>query len=101
MSLISPIKSAIYAHGSEYYEASDIWDQSVTGGGSVPAWSGDYEYAGFLNIAGGWIIQRHQISTGQYRYVQGANTFPVNFALAIAGSLTGWDYYNTLFVTNP
>ena len=37
MSLISPLKSMSFAHGSEWYELSDQYDASVSG------WSGNYE----------------------------------------------------------
>lgn len=92
MALVSPIKSAIYAHGSEMYEISDEYDASVT------AFAGDVEYFGYLNIAGGWIIQEHIISTGTYRYKQGAADYATNWSNK--GALV-YDYYNTLFVTNP
>ncbi len=98
---MQPLRSALFANGGELYEISDQWEASVTGGGAVPAFSGDYEYFGYLNILGKWIIQRHQISTGQYRYVNGPNSFSTNFALAIAGSLTGYDYYNKMLNTVP
>jgi len=92
MSLISPLRSQIFAYGSEFYEASDIWDQSVTG------WSGDYEYAGFMNILGAWIIQQHRISTGTYRYAQGSTlaSYQTAFTACVAGSPGSFGYYNTL-----
>ena len=95
MSLISPLKSMSFSHGSEWYELSDQYDSSVSG------WSGNYEYYGYMNILGGWVIQQHTITTGQWRYLQGANSYSTNFALAIAGSLAGWGLYSTLYVTNP
>lgn len=92
MALLNPLKSTQFSHGSELYEISDSFDQSVAG------FSGDYEYWGYLNLVRGWIIQRHQISTGSYRYVQGAADY-----LAAWNSLGGlnYDYYYTLYVTNP
>lgn len=92
MALLSPIKSAIYAHGSEIYEISDQYDASVSG------FTGDVEYYGFLNLVGGWIIQAHTISTGTYRYVQGSSDYTTNWTAK--GALV-YGYYNTLFVTNP
>lgn len=94
MSVLSPLKSTLYANGSEYYEVSDEYDASVSG------FTGDFEYFGYLNITGKWIIQRHQISTGAYRYKNGANGYAAAFTSAIAGGLT-YDYYNTLFNTVP
>ncbi len=95
MALMSPLKSTSFAHGSEWYEISDEFDATVSG------FAGDYEYFGYLNIVGGWIIQRHQISTGAYRYIQGPDSYVANWTLAIAGSISTYDYYNTLRVTNP
>jgi len=90
MALLAPLKSSLFAVGSEFYEISDEYDSSVTG------FSGDYEYFGYLNNVGKWIIQRHQITTGQYRYVNGSSDFSTSFAQAVAGTLTGWGYYNAL-----
>lgn len=92
---MQPLRSAQYAVGSEFYEISDEYDASVSG------FTGDYEYFGYLSITGKWIIQRHQISTGQYRYVNGPNSYAANFTLAILGSLTGYDYYSTMLNTVP
>lgn len=92
MSLVSPLKSSSFSHGSEWYEASDEYDNGVTG------FSGDFEYFGYLNIAGGWIIQQHQISTGAWRYQQGKDSYVA--AWNGKGALS-YGYYNTLVVTNP
>lgn len=92
MALMASLKSTSFAHGSELYEISDEYDASVTG------FTGDYEYFGYLNIAGGWIVQQHQISTGAYRYAQGASSYTT--AWSGKGSLT-YGYYNALVVTNP
>lgn len=93
MSLISPLKSSSFAHGSEWYELSDQYDASVT------AFAGDFEYYGYMNIVGGWIIQQHQISLGTWRYFQGRSDYATNWTNR--ASLTPYGYYNTLFVTNP
>lgn len=92
MALMAPLKSTSFSHGSEWYEISDEYDASVTG------FSGDFEYFGYLNIVGGWIIQRHQISTGAYRYIQGASSYTAAWS---GKSGLQYDYYNTLIVTNP
>jgi hypothetical protein len=55
------------------YEPSDIYDQSITG------FSGDYQYYGYLNTLGGWIIQRQQLSTGQFRYCAGTSLYSTNW----------------------
>jgi len=106
MSLVSPLRSTIYGKGSEYYEVHDEWDSSVTGGtdaysNSIPAFSGGYEYFGYVNISGKWIIQRHQISTGQYLYVNGPSSYRTSWLLAIAASLTGWTTLDNIFNTVP
>lgn len=92
---MQPLRSAQYSVGSEFYEVSDEYDSSVSG------FSGDFEYFGYVSISGKWIIQRHQISTGQYRYLNGPNSYSTNYALAIAGSLVGYDYYYKMFNTVP
>jgi len=66
---MQPLRSQVFAYGSEWYEISDEYDDSVTG------FSGDYEYFGYLNYTGKWIIQRHQISTGTYRYANGSSGY--------------------------
>lgn len=92
MSVLSPLRSQIFAHGSEFYEISDEYDASITG------FSGDYEYFGYLNTLGKWIIQQHQITTGAYRYVNGTSSYST--AWGIKGSLS-YGYYNTLSNTSP
>lgn len=92
MALLAPLKSSQFSHGSEYYEISDEYDASVSG------FTGDIEYFGYLNLNGGWIIQFHRISTGQYRYAQGKTAYPA--AWTGKGALT-YDLYSTLFLTNP
>ena len=94
MSLVSPLKSTLFAYGSEWYEISDEYDSSVSG------FSGDYEYFGYITSIGKWIIQRHQISTGAYRYINGSTNYSTNWTLAIAGSLS-YDYYNKMSNTYP
>jgi hypothetical protein len=74
MSLISPFKSAQFSHGSEFYEISDQYQQGDAG------FSGDYEYAGFTNNVGKWVIQQHQISTGAWRYCNGGGSYPSAWA---------------------
>lgn len=92
---MQPLRSVQFAYGSEFYEVSDEYDASVSG------FSGDYEYYGYVNNNGKWIIQRHQISTGQYRYLNGQNSYATNYAAAIMGGLTGYDYYYKMFNTTP
>jgi len=87
---LQPLKSLGFAYGSEWYEVSDEYDSSVTG------FSGTVEYYGYLNSLGHWIIQQHNIATGAYRYTSGTSSYPSAFALAIAGDLTGFGYYNAL-----
>lgn len=94
MSLVSPLRSSQFSYGGEFYEISDEYDASVS------AFAGDYEYFGYLNPIGKWIIQRHQITTGAYRYKAGSSSYSTNWTLAIAGSLT-YDYWNTLTNTVP
>ncbi len=92
MAVLSPTKSPQFAYGSEFYEISDEYDASVTG------FVGDFEYFGYMNPIGKWIIQRHQITTGTYRYVSGSSDYIT--AWTNKGSL-GYGYYNTLFNTAP
>ena len=92
---LQPLKSMQFANGSEWYEVSDEYDASVSG------FSGDYEYFGYLNTSGKWIIQQHQISTGAYRYAHGTSLYATAWALAITASLTGFGYYNALSNTTP
>lgn len=106
MSLVSPLRSTIFAKGSEFYELHDEWDSSVTGGtdaqgNAIAAWSGDFEYFGYVNISGKWIIQRHQISTGQYLYLNGPDTYRASWLLAIAASLSGWTTLDQIKNTVP
>lgn len=79
----------MFAYGSEYYEISDEYDQSVTG------FTGNFEYYGYLNTVGAWIIQQHNITAGTWRYAQGSSGYSTAFTAAVAGGLT-WAYYNTL-----
>ena len=92
MSVLSPLRSTFFAHGSEFYEISDEYDASVTG------FAGDYEYFGYLNTLGKWIIQRHQITTGAYRYINGSSDYVT--AWTNKASLS-YDYYTTLSNTTP
>lgn len=85
---MQPLRSTILATGSEFYEISDEYDQGT------PGFSGDYEYYGLLNIVGKWIIQRRQISTGAYRYVNGASDYST--AWANKEILTGYDFYHKM-----
>ena len=86
MSLLSPLKSAIYAHGSEWYEVSD------------EDLASDPSYVGYLNIVGGWIIQKRNAAAGTYRYAQGRDNYAANWTGR--ASLT-YAYYSTLSTTNP
>ena len=92
---MQPLRSSQFSVGSEFYEISDSYDQSLSG------FSGDFEYDGYLNMSGKWIIQRHQISTGAYRYINGSTAYAANWALAIAGSLSSYDYYHKMLNTVP
>ena len=92
---LQPLKSQIFSFGSEWYEVSDEYDASVSG------FSGDYEYFGYLNSSGKWIIQRHQITTGAYRYTNGSSSYATAWALAIAGNLMGFTTYDKLSNTVP
>ena len=87
---LQPLKSQIFSFGSEWYEVSDEYDASVTG------FTGNVEYYGYLNSSGKWIIQQHNISTGAYRYTMGTSSYATAWALAIAGNLSGFVYYNAL-----
>jgi hypothetical protein len=95
MSFLSPLKSTQFAYGSEFYELADEYDSGVSG------WSGDFEYYGYVNNIGKWIIQRHQISTGAWRFLNGANTYSTYWTNAISGSLTGYDYLYKMSNTTP
>lgn len=92
MALATPLKSQLYSHGSELYEISDMYDQSVSG------FAGDYVYYGYLNLDGGWIIQRGRITTGEWRYFQGKSDYATNWTGRV-GLL--YDYYDALYLTNP
>jgi hypothetical protein len=83
---MQPLKSAIYAHGSEWYEISD---EDI---------ASDPSYFGYINIVGGWIIQTRTASTGAYRYAQGSKNYVANWTGRAA--LT-YDYYYSLSLTNP
>lgn len=95
MALFIPLKSSQFANGSEFYEISDEYDASVTG------FTGNFEYYGYLNSSGKWIIQQHTITTGAYRYKSGTTGYTAAFAAAIGGLSTGYDYVNTLKNTTP
>lgn len=87
MSLLGPLKSAIYAHGNENYEIAN----EDTGS--------DPQYYGYLNLEGGWIIQKRTASTGIYLYAQGASDYAT--AWTNRAILASYDTYDKLFVTNP
>jgi hypothetical protein len=89
MSMVSPLRSRSFAYGSEWYEISDEYDQSVTG------FTGNIEYYGYMNSTGAWIIQQHIITAGTWRYAQGSSGYATAFTAAVAGGLS-WAYYNTL-----
>ena len=76
------------------YEISDQWTQGETG------FAGDYEYYGYLTTTGAYILQQHQISTGQWRYVSGqagyAAFIPFSTSLTALGALS-WGTYASLF----
>ena len=92
---LQPLKSMGFAHGSEWYEVSDEYDASVSG------FSGTVEYYGYLNSSGKWIIQQHNIATGAYRYTSGTSSYATAWALAIAGTLTGFNTYDKLSGVTP
>ena len=58
---MQPVRSTMFAHGSEFYEASD----EDTGG--------DVQYFGYLNTSGKWIIQKidRTTSVASIRYANG------------------------------
>jgi hypothetical protein len=89
---MQPLRSTILARGSEFYEVSDEYDASVSG------FAGDYEYFGYMNVLGHWIIQSHQITTGQYRYVNGTTDYST--AWTNKGSLS-YGYFNAMVGTTP
>ncbi len=84
-----------YAHHkrgdhSIIYEISESYDQGLSG------FAGDYEYWLYLNNTGGFVIQRHEISTGKYRYIIGESDASTTWA--IRASITTWLTYDKLFV---
>lgn len=95
MALFIPLKSSQFANGSEFYEICDEYDSSVTG------FLGDFEYFGYMNSNGKWIIQQHQITTGTYRYKNGTTGYAAAFLAATTGLSSGYDYINTLKNTTP
>ncbi len=79
------------------YEISDQYTQDMSGFGA-----GDYEYFGYLTTTGAYILQRHQISTGQFRYVAGTSRIAYGTYLPFASNLTplgnlSWGTYETIF----
>ena len=92
MSLVSPLRSQVFAYGSEWYEISDEYDSSVSG------FSGIYNYYGYLNTTGAWVIQQQNTTTGAYRYAQGQTlaSYQTAFAACVAGSPGAFGYYNSL-----
>jgi hypothetical protein len=90
---MQPLKSQLFARGGEIYEISDEYNASVSG------FSGDYEYYGYLNVSGKWIIQQHQITTGAWRYVNGSASYST--AWTNKAILSGYDYYSAMFNTIP
>jgi hypothetical protein len=95
MALMAPLKSMGFAYGSEWYEVSDEYDNSVTG------FSGNYYYYGYLNQTGKWIIQVYNPTAGTYRYANGASNYSAAWAAAIAGTLANIGFYNALSGTCP
>lgn len=95
MSLLSGIRSdyffAPWKKGSEQvvYEIANSYDQGLTG------FAGDYEYWGYLNPNGGYIIQRHQISTGEYLYSAGTAAYAT--AWGNKTTLLAYVVYNLIF----
>jgi hypothetical protein len=81
-----PLKSAIYAFGSEWYEASD---QDVVG---------DPQYFGYLNNTGKWIIQQINNSAGTIRYVNGKTSYAAAWS---ARASLSYAYYHLLSNTTP
>lgn len=84
---MQPLKSAIFAHGTEWYE---IANEDI---------GADPQYFGYLNLEGGWIIQQRAASTGVYTYAQGSSDYATSWTnRAVLGT---YDTYDKLFVTNP
>lgn len=67
------------------YEISETYDRGLSG------FAGDYEYWGYTKTNGGWIIQRHQISTGEYRYVAGATGLTAAWAAKVGLTYVTYD----------
>ena len=76
------------------YELSDEYSQAESG------FAGDYEFFGYLTTTGAWILQRHQISNGQWRYVAGQSNYasflPFASNLTALGALA-WVRYDSIF----
>jgi hypothetical protein len=83
---MQPLRSQIFAWGSEYYEISDQ-DTSAS-----------IQYFGYLNLKGLWIVQAFNTATGTYRYANGNSSYSTNWG--IRASLT-YVYYNQLSNTVP
>ena len=81
-------------NNSYQYELSDEYSQAEAG------FSGDYEFFGYLTTTGAWILQRHQISNGQWRYVAGQSSYsaflPFASNLSALGALA-WVRYDSIF----
>jgi hypothetical protein len=92
MSLVSPLRSQIFSYGSEWYEISDEYDNSLSG------FTGNFFYYGYLNTTGAWVIQQYNITTGAYRYAQGSSlsSYQTAFAACVSGSPITFGYYNSL-----
>jgi hypothetical protein len=93
---MQPLKDFFYVHHKRgdydiVYEIAESYDQGISG------FTGDYEYWAYLNNAGGWVIQRHQISNGQYRYYIGESDLATSWALR--ASLTPYIAYDKLFLS--
>jgi hypothetical protein len=67
---MQPLRSTVFAWGSELYELTDEYDGEVTG------FTGVVEYYGYVNNRCMWIIQEHNISNGTWRFANGFNSYP-------------------------
>lgn len=88
------IRDFLYAHHKRgdhdvLYEISDEYNASIAG------FTGDYEYYGYVNNMGGWIIQRNKPTTGEWRYVIGESDYLTNWGARIGKT---YDTYNKMFI---
>lgn len=90
MALLSPVKSSLFAYGSEFYEISDEDSGNAT-----------TQYYGYVNNRGIWIIQK-MVNLGSsvitYRYISGRSDYSTNWTNRAGLS---YDYYYNLSGITP